>query len=1841
VTLDYGDTALIRSWTLDYGDTALIRSWGLRRLSVRPGVGITAPALNSAAGYGVAQVQFADGATWSLAQLKALAQQAGAGNTALFGADANTRYSYAAGDGAVSIGDLTGSSTLTFASGIEPGQVSVSSPNGVDLVLALSATDIITIPYGYSGNDSVYAAGFGVANVTFADIPGTSWSLATLRAMAAANPTSFGAHATLGGSQPGAGPQTYSYAAGAGAVTLTDSTAPGLLQLGAGINPWDLGVSSNGTDLIVRVSATDSVTIAGGMIGGTDLRNIRFADGYVLGLAQLQSMALTATAANTTLNGPPTGGASFAYNQGAGAATINLVWTNWSAATLQLNGILPAGAEISSPNGQDLVLSFSATDSITIPSGYSELAQGRGIETITFADGTVWNAAHIEALLTGAVLATPGPASAAGAAAAAAAGADLSPVTRIAYDADGDEIAVTDADGNTTGQVWNADGELAEVTHADGGVIKYGYDAFGDQVQMTDAMGNTTQYAYDDLGRQTSIISAPVFVASVDRADDNNVSGTVESIVTTSVYDALGDKIEQIDGAGDITIYGYDLRGNQITTTDADGYITTSLYDDQGKQVSETDADGNTQLWNYNSFGQLETHNDLAATGTNGRLYTYTYDNAQQLRSVVASATGSVTQDTQTYTYDGAGQLLQFVDGGNGATVAAPNSSETTTYAYNAAGQHVLEETVQDQNGTVTTLQDQNLSYDTLGRLSEIDVANGGPDETIAYDAVGNKMQEVVTQANQATQDLYFAYNAMNQQVLADGAVDNNVWNLANITIAQGHVLGYDLNGNRISDESWGLQVAVPSGGGSFSTRSGLVTEVYTYDQLNRLSTISTTDIYSADWSTQLAPVNLDARYYDAASREIEDMPTHPGTVGADGYNYDNYIDALIGQGGNPNLPGKDGIVYGYDQDGRVLWEENYDLVEGTQNELVSYSYDHVGNVTGYTYAPPTDEIVTSSYVAHYVTDAGSGYKQTSVVGTDQGGSSDPVGTTTETYDADGNLVRVKDSGNSANDRVLSYDDDGEVLLKAQGANVLTDPTDGDTLANLIVNGAITATYGTGVDANDPANASGDPRITDQRDFDLSYQAVANDSPAPTSGQYQVQAGDSLQSIALAAYGDASLWYLIAQANGLSSDNDLSVGQSLIIPATVADVHNNAGTIMPYNGAKIIGSTTPTIPAPATAANNRDCGMIGQILVVIAAAAQYAASSPASAYEGMFAMLNWNPQTATPGQGLGFLIAGDTALGNLAGQEIDTQTGYQNSVNWTEVGAKAVQDAGRAAEALLAATGVGAPAAIALSIAIDAASQGLDMAIGAQKSFNWQEVAGTAIAAGVTAGVAQGLGADGSFGGAFEPGSPAGQFATNLVSGTVGGIVGGVSQAALSGGKIDLGGIAASSFNGALESSIEAPFLQDASDAFGNPIGSATSEEIAPDVPLATRDFGEGYDGGGGFGDIGGEGEAGDSAFNAYAMSPDDVSATGSNPMQSWDYVDGNGQAMHAVGYPDSSISIPQGTGLDGDIGPELPPSVTLTPADVPGSVSGASDLLKTLPSFSDQTSTLSTVFNAIAQVPRELNRINNAGVEGFVAAGGTSNFDVSPEYLERARASGLYNPPGQYSLVRSLNELVTRGPAQVFNLANHTVTGLYAGAAFEIQQGLNDSGITPPNDGSFVNAMALLPLVTFEGGLGPIGLEAPRAGRVRAPSLGAPDTETIDAEVARGIARNAVGADGVTQFSELSSGAKRLVTQLGSDMARVKIGQGVRVNDLRAASEYNGLEIAVVRDAQGNLHAIQGTRTGILKSQVLDDDQFLIHTHPVYNTIAPDHFETDIANATDRTEVIAHAPLNGPRVWA
>lgn len=107
-----------------------------------------------------------------------------------------------------------------------------------------------------------------------------------------------------------------------------------------------------------------------------------------------------------------------------------------------------------------------------------------------------------------------------------------------------------------------------------------------------------------------------------------------------------------------------------------------------------------------------------------------------------------------------------------------------------------------------------------------------------------------------------------------------------------------------------------------------------------------------------------------------------------------------------------------------------------------------------------------------------------------------------------------------------------------------------------------------------------------------------------------VDEGDTLMSVARSVWGDGQLWYLIADANGLSAPaSPLVAGMILTIPNKVVNLHNRFDTFDPYSAADGLGlkSVQPeeidqvTQVAPQ-ARSKKGCGTIGKVLVAVAVA---------------------------------------------------------------------------------------------------------------------------------------------------------------------------------------------------------------------------------------------------------------------------------------------------------------------------------------------------------------------------------------------------------------------------------------------------------------------------------------------------------------------------------------------------------------------------------------------------------------------------------------------------------------
>ncbi|WP_336943686.1 LysM peptidoglycan-binding domain-containing protein, partial [Acinetobacter modestus] len=179
-------------------------------------------------------------------------------------------------------------------------------------------------------------------------------------------------------------------------------------------------------------------------------------------------------------------------------------------------------------------------------------------------------------------------------------------------------------------------------------------------------------------------------------------------------------------------------------------------------------------------------------------------------------------------------------------------------------------------------------------------------------------------------------------------------------------------------------------------------------------------------------------------------------------------------------------------------------------------------------------------------------------------------------------------------------------------------------------------------------------------------------SSAATS--YVVNNGDTLQSIALSVWGDASMWYMIADLNGLNTSDKLTAGQILTIPNKVTNIHNNSETFRPYSPGEAIGDTQPTVPSPPPPPKpKKKCGGIAQIVMIIVAvvATIYTAGAAAVYLGGASGSLFAAGTAALAGGGIGSAAIG-AAVGSAVSQLAGKAMGVVDHFSWSQVGVSAL-----------------------------------------------------------------------------------------------------------------------------------------------------------------------------------------------------------------------------------------------------------------------------------------------------------------------------------------------------------------------------------------------------------------------------------------------------------------------------------------------------------------------------------------------------------------------------------------
>lgn len=221
-------------------------------------------------------------------------------------------------------------------------------------------------------------------------------------------------------------------------------------------------------------------------------------------------------------------------------------------------------------------------------------------------------------------------------------------------------------------------------------------------------------------------------------------------------------------------------------------------------------------------------------------------------------------------------------------------------------------------------------------------------------------------------------------------------------------------------------------------------------------------------------------------------------------------------------------------------------------------------------------------------------------------------------------------------------------------------------------------------------------------------QSIGDSFPDSAVGSVVVLGGDTLQSIAARVYGNSSLWFVLADANGLDPNQPLVAGQQLKVPNTVTSgrLDSNAHTV--YDEGSIIGSTLPNLK---TKPKKSGCGNVFMMIIVIVIIVVVSIYAPQL---GAYLAQAWVAAGATATVAAvttvaAYAVAGAVvaAAGSIVQQGLFIAMGYQQGFSW-----KAVSQAA---------------AAGAVSGAASGASKGLETAQAVAKMGSYAKVADVAI----------------------------------------------------------------------------------------------------------------------------------------------------------------------------------------------------------------------------------------------------------------------------------------------------------------------------------------------------------------------------------------------------------------------------------------------------------------------------------------------------------------------------------
>lgn len=367
----------------------------------------------------------------------------GSGDDTLEGGSGADVYLYGLGDGADVINNVDSSNgldTLAFQDDIDPSDVLVRR-QGDDLLLTIAGTSDRLRVLGYFESDA--STSKAIDRITFTgtkefwsiedvkrlaligtdqadELTGYDGSNDRLQGLAGDDQLAGGAgndlleggqgNDTLSG---GVGADRYTFNLGDGIDQIIDLAGESnVISFQESVSPDQLVVRRSGENLLLGfIGSSDSITINNFFAGAqTNISSIEFFDGSSIDSERLKTLALIGTDAAEELIGYESndfiqGGKGNDRLQGLGGSdtyffqlgdgqdeVANQDIESTSVDSLKFGAGIQPAALAASRTGQDLVLSYSSTDNVTIKGFFDNDGDSpASIDRVEFADGTQWS----------------------------------------------------------------------------------------------------------------------------------------------------------------------------------------------------------------------------------------------------------------------------------------------------------------------------------------------------------------------------------------------------------------------------------------------------------------------------------------------------------------------------------------------------------------------------------------------------------------------------------------------------------------------------------------------------------------------------------------------------------------------------------------------------------------------------------------------------------------------------------------------------------------------------------------------------------------------------------------------------------------------------------------------------------------------------------------------------------------------------------------------------------------------------------------------------------------------------------------------------------------------------------------------------------------------------------------------------------------------------------------------------------------------------------------------------------------------------------------------------------